>query len=149
MIDVRDLVAGYTADIDILHGVSLSVGPVDIVTILGPNGCGKSTLLKAIAGFVLPRAGTVTMHGRDIARVPVHRKIREHDIGFVPQTDNVFGALTVRENLMLGGHAMSAFPAKRGSRSCASNTRCCGAATGRPRARCPAASGRSCRSRAR
>ncbi|MGT0194295.1 ABC transporter ATP-binding protein [Burkholderia pyrrocinia] len=110
MIDVRDLIAGYTLDIDILHGVSLAVGPVDIVTILGPNGCGKSTLLKAIAGFVLPRAGTVTMHGRDIARVPVHRKIREYDIGFVPQTDNVFGALTVRENLMLGGHAMSAFP---------------------------------------
>ncbi|WP_175793361.1 ABC transporter ATP-binding protein [Burkholderia ambifaria] len=110
MIDVRELVAGYTPEVDILHGVSLTVGAIDIVTILGPNGCGKSTLLKSIAGFVLPRAGSVTIQGTDVARVPVHRKIREYGIGFVPQTDNVFASLTVRENLMLGGQSMSAFP---------------------------------------
>lgn len=108
--DVRDLFAGYTPEVDILHGVSLQVGPVDIVTILGPNGCGKSTLLKAIAGFLLPRSGAVMMEGVDLARVPVNRKVREHGFAFVPQTDNVFGALSVRENLMLGGHAMSSFP---------------------------------------
>ena len=110
MIEVRDLFAGYTPEVDILHGVSLRIGPIDIVTILGPNGCGKSTLLKAIAGFLLPRSGSITMQGGDLACVPVHRKVREHGIGFVPQTGNVFGALTVRENLMLGGHAMSSFP---------------------------------------
>lgn len=110
MIEVHQLVAGYTKGIDILHGVSLRVGAVEIVSILGPNGCGKSTLLKAIAGFVLPRSGTVTMQGRDLAREPVHRKVRHHGIGYVPQTDNVFGALTVRENLMLGGQGMSSFP---------------------------------------
>ncbi|MEI7294812.1 ATP-binding cassette domain-containing protein [Paraburkholderia tropica] len=110
MIEVDGLVAGYTPGVDILHGVSLSVGAVEIVSILGPNGCGKSTLLKAIAGFLLPRTGTVKLQGVDLAREPVHRKVRLHGVGYVPQTDNVFGALTVRENLMLGGQGMSSFP---------------------------------------
>ncbi|CAG9204409.1 putative branched-chain amino acid transport ATP-binding protein LivF [Paraburkholderia tropica] len=110
MIEVDGLVAGYTPGVDILHGVTLHVGAVEIVSILGPNGCGKSTLLKAIAGFLLPRAGTVKLQGADLAREPVHRKVRLHGVGFVPQTDNVFGALTVRENLMLGGQGMSSFP---------------------------------------
>jgi branched-chain amino acid transport system ATP-binding protein len=110
MIEVDNVVAGYTAEVDILHGVSLKAGPTDIVTILGPNGCGKSTLLKTIAGFLLPRSGTIKVSGNDLTRVPVNLKVRDHGIGFVPQTDNVFGVFTVRENLLLGGQAMSSFP---------------------------------------
>jgi len=106
MIQVNDVVAGYTAEIDILRGISLSVARAEIVTLLGPNGCGKSTLLKTIAGFLLPRSGQVRLRGEDVSQVPVHRKIRQCRLGFVPQTDNVFSSLTIRENLLVGGNAM-------------------------------------------
>lgn len=108
MITVENLIAGYTREVDILRGVSMQVGPSEIVTILGPNGCGKSTLLKTIAGFLTPREGRIVIGGREAARTPVFRKVRDLGIGFVPQTDNVFAALTVRENLLLGGQYLSA-----------------------------------------
>lgn len=104
---VHDVVAGYTKDVDILNGLSLHVDHAEIVTLLGPNGCGKSTLLKAIAGYVIPRAGQVVLDGKDLTRTPVHQKIRHWGLGFVPQTDNVFAALSVRDNLLVGGHYLS------------------------------------------
>ena len=106
MIEVSGVRAGYVADVDILHGISIDVQNCEIVTILGPNGCGKSTLLKTVAGFVMPHTGTVKIGGKNITRVPVHEKVRHHGVGFVPQTENVFGPLTVWENLALGGQFM-------------------------------------------
>ncbi|QQN37553.1 ABC transporter ATP-binding protein (plasmid) [Rahnella aceris] len=103
MITLENVVAGYTPGIDILHGISLHVEQAEIVTLLGPNGCGKSTLLKSIAGFVSPREGRVEIDGCETAKIPVHRKIRECSLGFVPQLDNVFNNLTVAENLQTGG----------------------------------------------
>jgi len=107
MIQIDDVIAGYTAEIDILRGIDLTVGRTEIVTLLGPNGCGKSTLLKTIAGFLLPRSGSVRLRGEDVSRMPVHRKIHHCRLGFVPQTDNVFSALSIRENLLVGGHDMN------------------------------------------
>jgi branched-chain amino acid transport system ATP-binding protein len=107
MIDIDNVVAGYTAEIDILRGMTLNVQSAEIVTLLGPNGCGKSTLLKTIAGFLLPRSGQVRLRGQDVSQIPVHRKIRQCGLGFVPQTENVFSALTIRENLQVGGHYMA------------------------------------------
>lgn len=102
-IEARDLVAGYSAEVDILRGISLHVLPKEIVCILGPNGCGKSTLLKTIAGYLRPRQGEIRIRGENVGRVPVHRKVRDGTLGFVPQTDNVFGSLSTWENLALGG----------------------------------------------
>jgi len=107
MIAVDNVVAGYSAEVDILRGMTLHAREAEIVTLLGPNGCGKSTLLKTIAGFLLPRSGTVTLRGRDVSAIPVHRKIRHEHLGFVPQTENIFSALTVRENLQVGGYHMA------------------------------------------
>ena len=106
-IQVSDVVAGYTAGVDILQGVSLRLAPREIVCILGPNGCGKSTLLKLIAGFLRPRTGRVSFRGEEAGGMPVHLKVRQRLVGFVPQTDNVFGALSVRENLVLGGQFLA------------------------------------------
>lgn len=103
MIEVRDVFAGYTAEVDILRGMTLHAEQKEIVTLLGPNGCGKSTLLKTIAGYLLPRKGQVLLQGQDVSRVPVHEKIRRCRLGFVPQTDNVFASLSIRENLHVGG----------------------------------------------
>ncbi|MDX5630067.1 MULTISPECIES: ABC transporter ATP-binding protein [unclassified Brenneria] len=103
MIALHDVVAGYTPGIDILQGISLQVDNAEIVTLLGPNGCGKSTLLKCIAGYLRPRSGQIMLDGRDVGQIPIHRKVRECSLGFVPQTDNVFNNLTIRENLQTGG----------------------------------------------
>ncbi|MCB4768544.1 ABC transporter ATP-binding protein [Ancylobacter sp. Lp-2] len=102
MIEAKELRAGYGDGADILHGVSLNAHAREIVTILGPNGCGKSTLLKTIAGYVIPRAGQVLIDGMDAGHIPIQRKVRHNRVGYVPQTDNVFGTLTVAENLRLG-----------------------------------------------
>ncbi|AJC17270.1 ABC transporter ATP-binding protein [Pandoraea sputorum] len=107
MIQIDNVVAGYTAEVDILKGMTLHAASNEIVTLLGPNGCGKSTLLKTIAGFVLPREGRIVLENADVSQLPVHRKIRQCGVGFVPQTDNVFGTLTIRENLQVGGHYLS------------------------------------------
>ena len=102
MIEAKNIRAGYGDGADILHGISLTAHAREIVTILGPNGCGKSTLLKTIAGFVIPRGGTVTIDGADATHVPIQRKVRHNGVGYVPQTDNVFATLTVAENLGIG-----------------------------------------------
>jgi branched-chain amino acid transport system ATP-binding protein len=108
MITLNDVIAGYTPSIDILHGISLSVSEKEIVTLLGPNGCGKSTLLKTIAGFLSPRSGSIEINGQETKQIPVHRKIRECALGFVPQLDNVFNNLTIAENLQTGGQFLPA-----------------------------------------
>ena len=100
LLDAADLVAGY-GPVDILHGVSLRVEPGEFVTVIGPNGSGKSTLLKAIFGLVTPRRGKVTFDGRDITGIPTERLVLR-GLGYVPQSANVFAALTVAENLEMG-----------------------------------------------
>ncbi|GAB4066501.1 ABC transporter ATP-binding protein [Ancylobacter sonchi] len=108
MIVTQGLRAGYGDGPDILHGIDLAVASGEIVTILGPNGCGKSTLLKTIGGFVVPRAGQVLIDARDTTSVPAHLRVREHHVGFVPQTDNVFATLSVAENILLGARFLVA-----------------------------------------
>ncbi|WP_415804820.1 ABC transporter ATP-binding protein [Bordetella muralis] len=104
MIKIDEVVAGYIKDVDILNGISLYAEPAEIVCLLGPNGCGKSTLLKTIAGYLCTRSGIVWLNGKDVSGVPVHDKVRSCGLGFVPQTDNIFTAMSVYENLLMGGY---------------------------------------------
>jgi branched-chain amino acid transport system ATP-binding protein len=93
-------VAGYEPGLPVLQGAGLTARAGEVVAVLGPNGSGKSTLVKAIAGLVPVAAGTIRLFGRDITEVPAHRRVRQ-GLAFVPQTENVFARLTVRENLEL------------------------------------------------
>lgn len=102
MIVAEHLRAGYGDGPDILHSLNLRVAAGEIVTILGPNGCGKSTLLKTIGGLVKPRGGRILVNNVDVTNVPAHERMQKHHMGFVPQTDNVFGDLSVEENILLG-----------------------------------------------
>ena len=103
LLTVRDLVAGYSAADEILKGVELDVGEGEVVAIIGPNGAGKSTLLKAIAGILKPSRGTILLKDTAIqGRAP--RDISRLGIAFVPQEQNVFPTMTVRENLEMGGY---------------------------------------------
>jgi branched-chain amino acid transport system ATP-binding protein len=91
----------YYGKSHILHGVSLEVGPGEVVGLLGRNGVGKSTTLKSIMGLVNPSEGTITFKGRPITREPPHR-IARIGIGYVPEDRRIFKLLTVMENLRTG-----------------------------------------------
>ena len=104
VLKVSGLVAGYTAEVDILNGVDIDVNPNEIVTIVGPNGAGKSTLMKSIFGLVPPREGSIHLHGSEITGEMPH-SVTRRGVTYVPQLDNVFPNLTVQENLELGAIA--------------------------------------------
>lgn len=99
--------AGYVSGVPILDCVSMSVGNGTCATVLGPNGSGKSTLLKTIMGYLPPYEGAIVVDDQDVTKIPVHRRALEHGLAYVPQLDNVFGPLTVRENLEMGGATLS------------------------------------------
>ena len=99
---VEQVVAGYSAADEVLKGVDLCVGAGEIVGIIGPNGAGKSTLAKTIAGLLTPSRGRILLDGQPIAgRTP--REISGAGIAYVPQEQNIFPTMSVRENLEMGG----------------------------------------------
>jgi branched-chain amino acid transport system ATP-binding protein/neutral amino acid transport system ATP-binding protein len=98
VLTVDGVVAGYGAAEEILKGASVLVNPGEIVSIIGPNGAGKSTLLKTIAGLVAMKRGRIVLNGTDVSDEDALSRAR-HGVGFVPQERNVFGAMTVAENL--------------------------------------------------
>ena len=91
----------YYGKSHILHGISLEVGPGEVVGLLGRNGVGKSTTLKAIAGLVHPSAGRVVFAGRSTSGLAAHR-IARLGIAYVPEDRRIFRLLTVSENLRTG-----------------------------------------------
>ena len=97
--------AGYGAG-DIIHGVSVSVAPRTVASVVGPNGSGKSTLMKALTGVIRLSSGRVLVGDRDISGLPPEEVARA-GVGYVPQIDDVFPPLTVRENLEMGGYLLA------------------------------------------
>ena len=104
LLEVRDLRVSY-GNIEVLHGISLDVGPGEIVALLGANGAGKTTTLRTISGLLRPRGGRVALDGQALTGLPAHR-IVALGIGHVPEGRRIFGVLTVEENLRLGGYLM-------------------------------------------
>jgi branched-chain amino acid transport system ATP-binding protein len=89
--------------VEAVRGVSLAIGPGQIVTVIGPNGAGKTTLLGAAIGL-LPWRGRMTYDGVDLRRLDVEARI-ERGFCLVPETRELFGELSVADNLLLGGYA--------------------------------------------
>ncbi|HKT96297.1 MAG TPA: ABC transporter ATP-binding protein [Paraburkholderia sp.] len=104
LLEVRDLRVSY-GNIEVLHGISLDVGPGEIVALLGANGAGKTTTLRTISGLLRPRGGRIALDGEALTGLPAHR-IVALGIGHVPEGRRMFGVLTVEENLRLGGYLM-------------------------------------------
>jgi branched-chain amino acid transport system ATP-binding protein len=100
LLEVRALVVRYGA-IAAVHGVDLHVDEGEIVAVVGSNGAGKTSLLTAIAGIVPPKAGSIAMAGRPLAGIALADVVRQ-GIALVPEGRHIFGALTVRQNLLLG-----------------------------------------------
>jgi ABC-type branched-subunit amino acid transport system ATPase component len=112
LLEVKNVVSGYGRT-DVLHGVSISVARDEIVTIIGPNGAGKSTLFKTIMGYLIPRSGKVIFSEEDLTQLKPNHKV-EKGIAYVPQLDNTFLSLTIRENLEMGGFSKDSEALKQG-----------------------------------
>lgn len=108
LLEARDIVSGY-GKAEILHGVDLTVAEEEIVTIIGPNGAGKSTTLKAIYGLIDCWEGEVTFAGTDITDYRAN-EVTEEGVCYVPQRNNIFPTLTVRENLEMGAYIEDTVP---------------------------------------
>src|SRR5207244_6051302 len=78
-----------------------------IVAILGANGAGKTTLMRALTGLIRPRTGTIDLGGQRIERLSAERRVRT-GLALVPEVRDLFGSLTVRENLLMGAFTRSA-----------------------------------------
>ena len=102
-LNIEGLTVGYGGP-PIIEQVSIKARRGAITAIVGPNGAGKSTLLKAVAGLIRPSAGKVLVEGKDVTGLPAERLVRR-GIAYVPQVENVFPELSVRENLDMGGYA--------------------------------------------
>jgi ABC-type branched-subunit amino acid transport system ATPase component len=100
LLEVGQLAAGYGAE-PVLKGIDLQVREGETVAVLGPNGAGKSTLMRAIAGLHRPVDGGIALAGEDISRQPAHR-IVARGVVLVPEGRQVFGELSVLDNLKLG-----------------------------------------------
>jgi branched-chain amino acid transport system ATP-binding protein len=103
MLDV-DNVHTYYGNIHALKGISITVEEGEIVTLIGGNGAGKSTTLKTISGLMRPREGHVRLNGEDLSAYKAHQIVSK-GIVQVPEGRQVFGALTVMENLEMGAYS--------------------------------------------
>ncbi|MET1152711.1 ATP-binding cassette domain-containing protein [Arthrobacter sp.] len=92
-----------------VRGFSLSVEPGATVAVIGANGAGKSTLMRAIAGSHLPTAGSIRLDGKDITRLPAHRRVVQ-GISLVPEGRRLFKSLSVQENLETGTYRAGTGP---------------------------------------
>ncbi len=98
----KNMVGGY-GGADILNGCSIKVNRGEIAVIVGPNGAGKSTAMKAILGLLQLKEGRIEINGEDITKISPQERVK-YGMAFVPQTNNVFNSMTVRENLEMGAH---------------------------------------------
>ena len=104
MLKIRNLQAGY-GNLKVLKNVSMHVAQGEIVTIIGANGAGKTTLLSTIAGLLKPTSGTILFEDQEITRLAAS-KIPALGCVMVPEGRQIFAALSVEENLILGGHVL-------------------------------------------
>jgi branched-chain amino acid transport system ATP-binding protein len=101
MLRIDNLHAGY-GRAEVLHGLALEAAPGSVVTVIGPNGAGKSTLLNTLMG-VIPSRGTLQFDGQDIGVMPLEERVMM-GMALVPERRELFGSMTVEDNLVLGGY---------------------------------------------
>jgi ABC-type branched-subunit amino acid transport system ATPase component len=98
------ITAGYGGD-PVIRDITVQTSPGEVVSLVGPNGSGKSTLLKSLVGVVRVSSGTVRVGDRDLTNA-APEDVARASVGYVPQVDDVFAPLTVRENLEMGGYLL-------------------------------------------
>jgi ABC-type branched-subunit amino acid transport system ATPase component len=104
-IQAENVTAGYGGD-PVIRNVSVQAEPGQVVSLVGPNGSGKSTLLKSLVGIVRVSAGRVLVGDRTVTNL-APEEVARAGVGYVPQVDDVFAPLSVRENLEMGGYLLA------------------------------------------
>lgn len=104
-VSIDGLRAGY-GKMQILHDLNLRVGAGQSLCLIGPNGAGKSTILHSIFGFTNIYGGSITVNGKDVARLTSNQKLKSAGIAYILQDKSVFPGMTVEENLIMGGYLM-------------------------------------------
>ncbi|MFT3666964.1 ABC transporter ATP-binding protein [Piscinibacter sp.] len=101
-LEIRDLTVGY-GDVAVLRGLDLRIEAGRLVALIGANGAGKTTLLRTISGLLRPSAGSIALNGRPLQGLRPHEVVHA---GFVqsPEGKQLFGAMSIRENLLVGAH---------------------------------------------
>ncbi|AXK80651.1 urea ABC transporter ATP-binding subunit UrtE [Pseudolabrys taiwanensis] len=100
MFEIKNLNVAYGQS-EVLHGIDLAVQPGEIVAVVGRNGMGKSTLMKSLIGTIPCRSGEVLIDGKDVSVLPSHQRVAR-GLAYVPQGRQIFGTMTVRENIETG-----------------------------------------------
>ena len=100
MFEVHNLSAAYGQS-EVLHAIDLSARAGEIVALVGRNGMGKSTLMKSLMGVMPARSGKIVVDGADVAGLPSYQRVA-HGLAYVPQGRQIFGTMTVRENIETG-----------------------------------------------
>jgi len=104
LLEVDNLEVSYSY-LQIIWGLSVKISEGEIVAMLGPNGAGKTTTLKSIMGIVPPKNGTIKFMGQDIVGKPTHL-LTKMGLAFIPEERNLFSAMTVQENLLMGAYTI-------------------------------------------
>jgi branched-chain amino acid transport system ATP-binding protein len=102
MLKVEQLRAGY-GSLEVLHGISFEVPTGSIVSILGANGAGKTTLMRALSGLISAQSGSIELADQHLERLPVEKRL-SMGLALVPEGRDLFGSLTVYENLLMGAY---------------------------------------------
>lgn len=110
-LDIKQLVAGY-GHIEALHGVDLQVSQGQLVAIVGANGAGKTTLLRSISGLIPSRSGSVRLMENDVTKEPPDKRVRA-GMAQVLEGRQIFGPLSVEDNLRLGAYTCGSFAGER------------------------------------
>jgi urea transport system ATP-binding protein len=100
MFEVRNLSAAYGQS-TVLHDINMAVKPGEIVAVVGRNGMGKSTLMKSLIGVMPSRSGQIMVDGSDVSTLQSHQRVAK-GLAYVPQGRQIFGAMTVKENIETG-----------------------------------------------
>ena len=100
----QGITAGYGGD-PVIRNITVQTSPGEVVSLVGPNGSGKSTLLKSLVGVIRVSSGTVRVGDHDVTNA-APEEVARAAVGYVPQVDDVFAPLTVRENLEMGGYLL-------------------------------------------
>ncbi len=114
MLEIEGINAGY-GRLHVLFDVNTKVKDKEITVLVGPNGSGKSTLLKTIMGITQVYSGKILFKGNNIQGLPPHT-VTKLGVAYLPQVDNVFANLKVRENLLMAGYILGKDEAKERSR---------------------------------
>jgi branched-chain amino acid transport system ATP-binding protein len=104
VLELDGVSVGYR-DLTVIHGVSLRVGQGEVVSLVGSNGAGKTTILRAISGLLQPTRGEIRLRGQPIHRTPAHAIVRKR-VAMVPEGRQLFGRLSVWDNLLMGAYTL-------------------------------------------